>query len=317
MDEKTANQRQEKIIAPDLSVDLGGIILKNPVLAASGPFGYGREYGELTNFKDLAGIIVKGVSLEPWSGNPPPRITETPAGMLNAVGLQNPGLESFIKDDLPYLRTLDLRIIVNVVGCSIDEYAKVACRLSGEAGIDGLELNISCPNIKAGGMAFGTDPAATHLVVEAVRRETKLPLLVKLTPNVADIGIIARAAEEAGADGISLINTLSGMLIDTVKKRPLLGNAFGGLSGPAIMPVALRMVWQAAEAVRIPILGMGGITTADDALQFIMAGARAVAVGTGFFYNPELAKVLKTGLEQYLKKEGLAGLKQLEGIARF
>ncbi len=316
MDEKKDKKRQEKEFEPDLSVDLAGIVLKNPVLAASGPFGYGHEYGELTNFKDLAGIIVKGVSLEPWPGNSPPRISETPAGMLNAVGLQNPGLRNFIKEDLPRLRNCGLRLIVNVVGCTMDEYVGVACGLAGEVGIDGLELNISCPNIKAGGMAFGTDPAATRQVVEAVRRETKLPLLVKLSPNVADIGIMARAAEEAGADGISLINTLSGMLINTADKKPLLGNTFGGLSGPAIMPVALKMVWQAAEAVKIPVLGMGGITTADDALQFIMAGARAVAIGTGLFYNPELATVIKTGLERYLKKEGLLNLDQLEGIAR-
>ncbi len=316
MNEKRGKKVEEKNFKPDLSVNLAGIVLKNPVLAASGPFGYGHEYNELTNFKDLAGMIVKGVSLKPWPGNPPPRISETPAGMLNAVGLQNPGLRYFINEDLPRLRDLGLRIIVNVAGCTVDEYAGVACGLAGQTGVDGLELNISCPNIKAGGMAFGTDPVATRRVVEAVRRETKLPLLVKLSPNVADIGIMARAAEEAGADGISLINTLSGMLIDTAKKKPLLGNTFGGLSGPAIMPVALKMVWQAAEAVKIPVLGMGGITTVDDALQFIMAGARAVAIGTGFFYNPELAKVIKTGLETYLKKEGFLSLDQLEGIAR-
>ncbi len=306
----------EKIFEPDLRVDLAGIALENPILAASGPFGYGHEYRELTGFKDLGGIIVKGVSLEPWAGNPPPRVAETPSGMLNAIGLQNPGLKSFLEEDLPRLRGPGPRLLVNVVGCTVEEYAGVASGLEGVEGIDGLELNISCPNVKAGGMAFGTDPAATGRVVAAVRRKTTLPFLVKLSPNVADIGAVARSAEEAGADGISLINTISGMLIDTAHKKPLLGNIFGGLSGPAVMPVALRMAWQVAEVVKIPVLGIGGITTADDALQFIMAGARAVAVGTGLFYDPHLPSQIKTGLLEYMKKEGLKNLHEIEGAAR-
>ena len=307
---------KEELLDVNLEVNLCGIKLKNPLLAASGPFGYGHEYRQLIDFSDLGGIIVKGVSLEPWAGNPPPRIAETSSGLLNAVGLQNPGLAGFLEDDLPRLRDTGPRLLVNVVGCSIEEYVAVASGLEGVEGIDGLELNISCPNIKAGGMAFGTDPEMTGQVVSAVRRVTKLPLLIKLSPNVTDIGVIARAAEEAGADGISLINTLSGMLIDTGQKKPLLGNTFGGLSGPAIMPVALKMVWQAAEAVKIPILGMGGIASADDAIQFIMAGARAVAVGTGLFYNPDLPSQVLSGLAGYLQAEGLRSPGEIEGAAR-
>ncbi len=307
---------KEELLDVNLEVNLCGIKLKNPLLAASGPFGYGHEYRQLIDFSDLGGIIVKGVSLEPWAGNPPPRLAETFSGLLNAVGLQNPGLAGFLEDDLPLLRDTGPRLLVNVVGCSIEEYVAVASGLEGVEGIDGLELNISCPNIKAGGMAFGTDPEMTGRVVSAVRRATKLPLLIKLSPNVTDISVIARAAEEAGADGISLINTLSGMLIDTGQKKPLLGNTIGGLSGPAIMPVALKMVWQAAEAVRIPILGMGGIASADDAIQFIMAGARAVAVGTGLFYNPDLPSQILTGLAGFLKAQGLRSPGEIEGAAR-
>lgn len=301
---------------PYLAVNLAGIDLHCPVLAASGPFGYGHEYREVVDFSALGGIIVKGVSSEPWAGNPPPRLAETPSGLLNSVGLQNPGLVRFLAEYLPGLRGLGPRIIVNIVGCSREEYAAVASGLDGVEGVDGLEINISCPNLKAGGLAFGTDPAATAGVVAAVRRETDLPLLVKLSPNVTDIGTIAVAAEEAGADALSLINTLGGMLIDTGTRRPLLGNCFGGLSGPAVLPVALKMVWQAAAAVKIPILGMGGIVSADHALQFIMAGARAVAVGSGLFYDPHLPEAINRGIRTYLAENGFSSLGDLEGLAR-
>jgi dihydroorotate dehydrogenase (NAD+) catalytic subunit len=300
----------------DLRVNLGGIELESPILAASGPFGYGHQYKELINLEDLGAIIVKGISLVPWKGNPPPRLAETASGMLNSVGLQNPGLDYFLENDLPLLRRYGPRIIVNIVGCTVDEYAAVASALEKAGGIDGLEINISCPNLKAGGLAFGTEPASTYEVVRAVRLQTGLPLIVKLSPNVTDITVIALAAEEAGANALSLINTLSGMLIDVDRRKPLLGNVFGGLSGPAVLPVALKMVWQTAEAVKIPVLGMGGITGAEDALQFIMAGARAVAIGTGFFSNPHLAAEIREGITAYMALNSISSLKQLEGSAR-
>ncbi len=304
------------MIEADLRVNLGGIALSTPILMASGPFGYGHQYRELVDFKNLGGIIVKGVSREPWPGNQPPRLAETASGMLNSVGLQNPGLQSFLKIDLPLLLEYGPPIIVNIVGKTVEEYIAVADGLEGAAGVSGIEINISCPNLKAGGMAFGTDPVLTFEVVSAVRKRTNLPLLVKLSPNVTDIAEIARAAETAGADALSLINTLAGMLIDIEEKKPLLGNVFGGLSGPAIMPVALKMVWQTAGVVKVPILGMGGITSAEDTLQFIMAGARAVAVGTGIFYDPELpAKIIK-GIRAFMITNNLPALDLLEGIAR-
>ncbi|MBW6463901.1 MAG: dihydroorotate dehydrogenase [Bacillota bacterium] len=301
---------------PNASVNLGGIELDTPVLAASGPFGHGREFEVLLDFSSLGGIIAKGVSLEPWPGNPPPRITETASGLLNAVGLHNPGMKKFVEDDLPLLRELGPKIIVNIIGKNVRDYASVAAGLNGVEGISGLEVNVSCPNLKAGGLSFGTDPDLTYCVVAAVRRETALPLLVKLTPNVNDIVAVARAAEEAGADVISLINTLSGMIIDIEKKKPFLGNRFGGLSGPAIMPVALRMVWQVSEAVQIPVLGMGGITSASDAIQFILAGARAVAVGSGLFYDPDLPAKITEGILAYMSRHKVTSLSELEGLAR-
>ncbi len=307
---------EENFTEVDLAVNLGGIALKNPLVAASGPFGYGREYGEIIDVKTLGGIVVKGVSEEPWPGNSAPRLAETASGLLNAIGLQNPGLDMFIREDLPRLRECGPRLVVNVIGRTVEEYVNVVSGLDNAGGIDGLELNISCPNLKAGGMAFGTDPRATAKVVGATRKRTSLPLIVKLTPNVTDISVIARSAEEAGADALSLVNTLGGMLIDVEKRKPLLGNTFGGLSGPAILPVALKMVWVAAGAVNIPILGMGGINCTEDALQFIMAGARAVALGTGLFYNPLLAEEIREGLIRYLQAEGLKNLGTLEGVAR-
>ncbi len=301
---------------PDFKVNLGGIELLTPVLAASGPFGYGHQYRELVDFKNLGGIIVKGVSLEPWPGNQPPRLAETASGMLNSIGLQNPGLKSFLEKDLPLLLEYGPPLIVNIVGKTVEEYATVAAGLDNAEGVSGIEINISCPNLKAGGMAFGNAPGPTFEVVSAVRKRTNLPLLVKLSPNVTCIAEIARAAEAAGADALSLINTLTGMLIDIEKKKPLLGNVFGGLSGPAIMPVALKMIWQTAEAVKIPVLGMGGITSAEDALQFIMAGARAVAVGTGIFYDPELPAKIVKGIRNYMITNNVPTLGLLEGVAR-
>lgn len=301
---------------PDLQVNLGGIDLTVPILAASGPFAYGHEYRELVDFGSLGGIIVKGVSLEPWEGNIPPRLAETASGILNSIGLQNPGLRHFLDIDLPLLRSYGPRVIVNIVGHTVEEYAAVASGLDGADGVDGIEVNISCPNLRAGGLAFGTDPALAFEVVSAVRRQTAMPLLVKLSPNVTDITVIASAAEKAGADALSMINTLSGMLIDIEGKKPLLGNTFGGLSGPAVMPVALKMVWQAAEAVNIPILGMGGITSAEDAIQFILAGARAVAVGTGLFYDTGLPEQIKEGIFDYMTAHHIPTLEQIEGLAR-
>ncbi len=300
----------------NVSVNLGGIDLQSPVLVASGPFGHGREFEVLVDFNSLGGIIAKGVSVDPWPGNPPPRLVETASGLLNAVGLHNPGLKAFVEDDLPLLRRLGPRIIVNIIGKNIKDYAAVAAGLHEAEGISGLEINVSCPNLKAGGLSFGTDPDLTYCVVAAVRRETDLPLLVKLTPNVNDIVSVACAAEEAGADVISLINTLAGMIIDIESKKPLLGNRFGGLSGPAIMPVALKMVWQVAEAVKIPVLGMGGITSAADAIQFILAGARAVAIGSGLFYDPDLPAKIVQGLHEYMNRHHINSLSELEGLAR-
>ncbi len=301
---------------PDLRVKLAGVDLSTPILAASGPFGYGHEYLERIDSSALGAIIVKGISAEPWAGNPPPRLVETPAGLLNSIGLQNPGLQAFLATDLPRLKNYNPRLIVNVVGKTVEEYCTVASALDEAEGVDGLELNISCPNLKAGGMAFGTCPEAAFEVVSSVRKKTNLPLLVKLSPNVTDITLIARAAEEAGADGLSLINTISGMAIDIESKKPLLGNTFGGLSGPAIMPVALKMVWQAAGAVNIPLLGMGGITSAEDAIQFMLAGASAVALGTGLFYDSDLPQQVKEGLSSYMLAQNLENIGQLIGAAR-
>jgi dihydroorotate dehydrogenase (NAD+) catalytic subunit len=304
------------VTRPDLSVDLGGLLLTAPIIAASGPLGNSHEYRERFSTAAFGAIITKGVSLEPWTGNRSPRLAETASGMLNSIGLQNPGLKKFLEHDLPQLKDAGPLIIVNIVGRTIEEYAQVAAALSVAGGVAGIEVNISCPNIKAGGIAFGTDPGLTYSVVSAVRRQTTLPLLVKLSPNVTDITVIARAAEEAGADSLSLINTLSGMLIDIETRQPVLGNTFGGLSGQAILPVALKMVWQVAEAVNTPLLGMGGISSVDDALQFIMAGARAVAVGTALFYNPELPAAIHEGLLDYMIAHGITTLESLEGIAR-
>lgn len=298
---------------PDLSVNIGGIVMKNPVITASGTFGYGEEAAEIYDLSCLGAVTAKGISRHPQTGNPPPRICETPAGMLNAIGLQNVGVEAFIRDKLPFLKQWDTRIIANIYGHSVEEYGEVARILSDHGGVDGLELNISCPNVKKGGMAFGTDPAETRRVVQVVRKATPLPLIVKLSPNVTDITEFARIAEAEGADGLSVINTLLGMAIDTDKRRPRLANVMGGLSGPAIHPVALRMVYQVARAVTIPIIGMGGIMSVDDALAFLLAGAHAIAVGTGNFVDPLLPVRMPQALAVYMASHGMASMGELVG----
>ncbi len=303
------------IARPDLSVEVAGIRLKNPVLTASGTFGYGEEYRDIVDLNRLGGVIVKGVSLRPIAGNPPPRIWETPSGMLNAIGLENPGVEVFLREKLPYLRRFETAVIVNVFGYSREEYVAVVERLDGAPGVAGLEVNISCPNVKAGGIVFGTNVKASFELLSALRRATKLPLIAKLSPNVTDITEFARAAADAGCDGLSLINTLLGMAIDVRTRRPRLANRTGGLSGPAIRPVAVRMVWQAAQAVRLPIIGMGGILTAEDALEFILAGATAVAVGTANFVNPRATLDVAEGIERFLAQEGIGSVRELVGKA--
>lgn len=288
----------------DMRVTIGGLQLQNPVMTASGTFGYAREFESLVDLNRLGAIIVKGISLQPRHGNPPPRIIETACGMLNAIGLENVGVERFITEKLPYLRQLDTPVIVNILGDSIDDYANLAAQLDQAGGIAALEVNISCPNVKKGGVAFGTDPSMAASVTRGVRQATKLPVMIKLSPNVTDVTVIARAVEDAGADGISLINTLLGMAIDIRSRKPRLANIVGGLSGPAIKPVALRMVWQTARAVSIPVIGIGGIGTTEDALEFLMAGATAVQVGTANFYQPTAAVDIVAGLEQYLHDLG-------------
>ncbi len=301
---------------PSLKVQIAGLDFRNPVLPASGTYGYGREYLPFFTPDIFGAVVTKGVSLEPWPGNKPPRITETPAGMLNAIGLQNPGLDVFINEALPFLRNYQVPVIVNIVGKTISDYALVAAKLSEYKEISGFELNISCPNVKEGGIAFGTNPEMAYEITKAVRKVTKHPLIVKLSPNVTDITLIAQKVEEAGADGISMINTLLGMAIDIKKRRPVLGNIVGGLSGPAIKPVALRMVWQVYQKVKIPIIGMGGIVTATDAIEFIMAGATAVAVGTGNFKNPETSLRIIAGIKEFLVEEKLADISMIKGIAQ-
>ncbi len=299
----------------DLSVQLAGLILANPILVASGTFGYGTEYADLVDVGRLGGICTKAVTLQPRAGNPPPRICETPAGMLNAIGLQNPGVEVFISEKMPALRELGIPIIVNIAGESVADYIALAERLSDCADIAALELNLSCPNVKRGGMQFGIDSKLTEQVVAAVREATELPLIAKLSPNVTDIASIGEAACDGGADGLSLINTLLAMSIDIDRRQPMLANVTGGLSGPAIRPVAVRMVWEMAQAVDLPIIGMGGITSAADALQFIMAGATAVAVGTANFVEPDVTGRIINDLEDFCQQAGVARVADLIGVA--
>ncbi|MGI5838395.1 MAG: dihydroorotate dehydrogenase [bacterium] len=301
---------------PKLAVNLAGIKMKNPVMTASGTCGYGREYRDFYDVNELGAIVVKGLTREPRPGNPVPRIAETPAGILNAIGLQNPGLDVFLREEIPYLRELSLPVIVNIAGNEAEDYRALAAALDGTGGIAALEVNISCPNVKKGGMAFGTDPDAAHAVVRAIRQETGLPVIVKLSPNVTDITAIARGVEAAGADAVSLINTLVGMAVDIRTRRPVIANIVGGLSGPAVKPVALRMVWEVARAVRLPIIGIGGISTAEDAIEFLLAGATAVAVGTASFVNPRAPVEIIAGISQYLAANGIADVNELIGGLR-
>ncbi|MDR3206706.1 MAG: dihydroorotate dehydrogenase [Oscillospiraceae bacterium] len=298
-----------------MAVSFAGVSLKNPVAVASGTFGFGREYGLRFDLSRLGAICVKGLTIAPRGGNPPPRVAETPMGMLNSVGLQNPGVEAFIQNELPFLRKYDVKIIANLSGETVAEYAELAGRLS-DAGVDMLEVNISCPNVKAGGLAFGVDPASAAAVTRAVRDRSNVPVMVKLSPNVADIADIARAAEAAGADALSLINTLLGMRIDVNTRRPVLARGVGGLSGPAVRPVAVRCVWQTAQAVKIPIMGMGGVMTADDAAELMLAGASAVAVGTALFRDPEAPLDVIDGLAAYCARQGFTRAADLTGALR-
>ncbi|MGE5551645.1 MAG: dihydroorotate dehydrogenase [Bacteroidota bacterium] len=300
---------------PDLSVTLGPLKLRNPVLTASGTAGFGREIAAFTPLDRLGALVTKGIFLEPRAGNPPPRIIETPAGMLNAVGLQGPGVEAFIDEDLPWLRQRGATVIVNINGRTAGEYAALAARLDGVAGIAALEVNISCPNVKEGGIAFGADPALAAAVTKAVRAATTLPLIVKLSPNVTDITTIAAAVADEGADILSLINTLLGMEINLCTRRPALANVTGGLSGPAVRPVALRMLWQVYQRVKLPLIGMGGIASGEDAVAFMMAGASAVAVGTAALVNPGIHQTVVEGIRSFLVEEEFASVKEIVGLA--
>jgi len=298
---------------PDLSVEVAGIKLRNPVMTASGTFGYGKEFADYLDLEKIGAIITKGLSIRPKAGNPTPRIVETPGGMLNAIGLQNVGIDAFIQEKLPFLRTVNTPVIVNLYGNTLEEYGELAEKLDKLPEVAGLEVNISCPNVKQGGIVFGTDPKAAYEVVNLVRESTIKPLIVKLSPNVTNVVEMANACVDAGADALSLINTLTGMAIDLKKRRPILANMTGGLSGPAIKPVALRMVWQVAQAVKVPIIGIGGIMTATDALEFMLAGATAVQVGTANFLDPSAAQTIAEGMETYLEENGIADVKELIG----
>jgi len=297
----------------NLSVNIAGILMKNPVMVASGTFGYGEEYAKYIDLNKLGAIVVKGLSLTPREGNPPPRIVETSAGMLNSIGLQNIGIDSFINEKLPFLEKFDTKVIVNFFGDSIDEYCDVAKKVDSVSGIHGLEMNISCPNKKEGWLEFGTNPDLAFRVVSAVRKNTKLPLIVKLSPNVTDITVIAKAVSDAGADAVSLINTLSGMAIDIKTRKPKLANIIGGLSGPAIKPVALKMVWQVAKTIKLPIIGVGGIMTYEDAIEFMIAGASAVQIGTANFIDPASSEKIIDGLKLYCEQNSIRNINEIAG----
>ena len=296
----------------NMEVTIAGVTFKNPVMEASGTFGSGMEYSEFVDLNQLGAVVTKGVANVPWPGNPTPRIAETWGGMLNAIGLQNPGIDVFVKRDIPFLKQFDTRIIVNVCGKTTEDYLEVVERL-GDEPVDMLEINISCPNVKEGGIAFGQDPKAVEAITRAVKEKARQPVIMKLSPNVTDITVMAKAAEAGGADAISLINTLTGMKIDVERRRFALANRTGGLSGPAIKPVAVRMVYQAAQAVKLPIIGMGGIANGADALEFILAGASAVAVGTTNFRNPRATLDTVEGIRNYMERHGIEDVKELVG----
>ncbi len=299
----------------DLSVNLAGVELKNPVMTASGTFGSGEEFSEFTDLNSLGAVVTKGVASVPWEGNPTPRVAEVYGGMLNAVGLQNPGIDLFMKRDIPFLKQYDTKIIVNVCGKSAADYCEVVERL-GDTPVDMLEINISCPNVKEGGIAFGQDPKAVEMITREVKKYAKQPVIMKLSPNVTDIAEMARAAQAGGADVLSLINTITGMKIDIHKKQFVLANKTGGMSGPAIHPVAVRMVYEVSQAVSLPIIGMGGIMTAEDAIEMMLAGATAVSVGTANFRNPGVTMEILQGMKDYLEDQGIEKIKDLVGAVR-
>lgn len=299
----------------NLAVDIGSLHLQNPVMGASGTFGFGREYEDFLDVNKIGAIVTKGVTPMPRAGNPGVRVAETPAGMLNCIGLENPGVDAFISDILPKIKHYDTPVIVNISAGSVEDYGKIAQKLDID-GVDALEVNISCPNVKEGGIVFGTDPRAAAAVTGSVKKHTGKTVIVKLSPNVTDITVMAKAVEAAGADAISLINTLTGMSIDIRTRKPLLGNITGGLSGPAVKPIAVRMVWQAANAVKIPIIGMGGIASAEDAIEFMLAGASAVAVGAYNFVNPSALADIAGGIEAYLKANGIDDVRSLIGAVK-
>ena len=312
MNQENQNRIHEEI---NMEVEIAGVKLKNPVMEASGTFGSGEEYSEFVDLNRLGAVVTKGVANVPWPGNPTPRIAETYGGMLNAIGLQNPGVEVFAGRDIPFLKKYDTKIVVNVCGKTTEDYIQVVERLRDEP-VDLLEINISCPNVKEGGIAFGQDPKAVEAITKAVKAHAKQPIIMKLSPNVTDITVMAKAAEAGGADAISLINTLTGMKIDIHRRTFAVANKTGGLSGPAIRPVAVRMVYQAAKAVKLPIIGMGGICNGEDALEFILAGATAVAVGTANFHNPYATVETVEGIRRYMERYGVKDIKELIGAVR-
>ncbi len=297
----------------DLRVTIGSLELQNPVMTASGTFGYAREFDDFVDLRRLGAVVVKGISLAPRAGNPPPRIVETACGMLNAIGLENVGVDRFISEKMPYLSALGIPIFVNILGDSVEEYSRIAERLAQVEGVAAIEVNISCPNVKKGGVAFGADPKMAAAVTAAVKQSCQVPVIVKLSPNVTDVTLMAKAVQDAGADAVSLINTLIGMAIDLGSRRPRLANIIGGLSGPAIKPVALRMVYQVAQAVTIPIIGIGGIVTAEDAMEFMLAGASAVQVGTANFVNPRASEDVVDGIAAYVREQQLGSVRNLIG----